>query len=168
MQNELKKQRGNKYWFKLSNHLIDFELSLFSPHCIVVFICLLRHMDWSKHTCYPSQNTIAEKTGINKRTVIRAINKLEDLGYISVEKRNGSKWMNNIYHIKKGLPECQQVTKKLEHGDNEYTNQVTQSHLNKNHYKNNNITRDSNILKSGKMLEFYENKKDLINKMKLN
>ncbi len=39
--------------------------------------------------CFPSQNTVAKLLGISRRTVIRKIKLLGDLGLIEVEKRNG-------------------------------------------------------------------------------
>lgn len=82
------------------NSIFDEGLT---PYDITVYCFLARSSDKSR-MCFPSRETIAKKCGIKSlRTVDKALNALEELGYIEKTYRykvNGSN-DSNIYTISK-------------------------------------------------------------------
>lgn len=49
-------------------------------------------------TCYPCVNTIAEQCGVSRRTIQRATKKLQERGFITIEKRfNMGRQTSNLY-----------------------------------------------------------------------
>lgn len=66
-----------------------------------VYFVLCRHADKNQE-CFPSMESIAEKLGIGKRTVVRAINTLVDwniIGRGDRKRHKNGKWMHNTYHL---------------------------------------------------------------------
>lgn len=62
-----------------------------------VYLYLLTKYNTEKKCAYPSLETISEKINMSLSTVKRAIKKLEELEYVSVEKRKGLSGNFNIY-----------------------------------------------------------------------
>lgn len=62
-----------------------------------VYLYLLTKYNTDKKCAYPSLETISEKINMSLSTVKRAIKKLENLEYVSVEKRKGLSGNFNIY-----------------------------------------------------------------------
>lgn len=73
-----------------NNMTINDELT---PKDLLVYVTIKKYMNKISKSCYPSIATIVEKSGVSKPTVIKAINKLKELNYISVEKMG----RNNLY-----------------------------------------------------------------------
>ncbi len=71
----------------------------------MVYAYLLLIEDRRTHTCHPSYNAIATKTGMSKNTALKGIGILLEMGLISVEAssyfdKHGMKWKgNNLYTI---------------------------------------------------------------------
>ena len=71
----------------------------------MVYAYLLLIEDRQAHTCHPSYNTIAVKTGLSKNTAIKSISILLDKGLIAAEHSqyfdaHGMKWNgNNLYTV---------------------------------------------------------------------
>ena len=68
-----------------------------------VYLYLLTKYNTEKKCAYPSLETISEKINMSLSTVKRAIKKLEELEYVTVEKRKGLSGNFNIYKDMKHL-----------------------------------------------------------------
>jgi hypothetical protein len=66
----------------------------------------LERADFTGTGCRHSQETIAMALGYNRRTIIRATQALAADGHITIskERRPGSKWLCNVYHVKHWNP----------------------------------------------------------------
>lgn len=63
------------------------------PKDLLVYVCIKSFMNKETKECFPSLETIVDLSGISKPTVRKSIDKLKELGYISV-RREGRK---NVY-----------------------------------------------------------------------
>ncbi|MCG7426028.1 helix-turn-helix domain-containing protein [Helcobacillus sp. ACRRO] len=79
-----------------------------------VLLALVDHADAETGVCWPSQERLADFTGYDRRTVIRALRSLTELGYISRRprhdrKRPGMKAPNEytlqVGHLHKEIPD---------------------------------------------------------------
>ena len=64
------------------------------PRDLLVYVAIKRYMNGETKQAYPSTNLIAKVTGYSRPTVDKSIRKLEETGYINVEKRPR---MSSIY-----------------------------------------------------------------------
>lgn len=86
---------GNKQHVQLPNNMtIHEELT---PKDLLVYVTIKKYMNKETLSCYPSIATIVEKSGVSKPTVLKSINKLQDLGYIKISKQGRS----NLYTFSK-------------------------------------------------------------------
>ena len=69
----------NKDYLYFMNRIQEADVS---PSAVLVYRTLLDYANRSTWSCFPSINTIAKKTKLNRRTVIRQINILEREGLI--------------------------------------------------------------------------------------
>lgn len=105
----------SKKFFTLPNEIFLLNLP---PSAFVVYAYLLLIENRQTHTCHPSYNTIAVKTGISKNTAINSISVLLDKKLIAMEHsryydQRGMKWKgNNLYTL---LP-ISQILKEYEDG----------------------------------------------------
>jgi hypothetical protein len=83
---------------RVPNWLIDdSDLTL---HELAVYLVLLRFRDPSTGKCFPGMSTIADRARISRKTVERAIPKLETRGMIRVERRSSLQENKpNIYTV---------------------------------------------------------------------
>lgn len=85
---------------KISNNIIDdFNLDHYD---IMVFLALCKHMDNKTKQCWPSRKTLAKYARVCDSTLTRCLNHLEELGYITVERRlveNTNSKASNLYTI---------------------------------------------------------------------
>lgn len=83
---------------RLPNWLIDdADLGL---HELAVYIVLLRFRDSKTGKCFPGMTTIADRARMSRRTVIRAIEKLEERKMIRVTRRSSLKVNQaNVYEV---------------------------------------------------------------------
>ena len=68
----------------------------------IVLLMLANRSSHDDGSCYPSLNRVAEECGLDRRTVIRVIKKLEDKGLLKVvrsKKTNGENHSNKYYLI---------------------------------------------------------------------
>lgn len=86
-----------------------------------VYLYLLTKYNTEKKCAYPSLETISEKINMSLSTVKRAIKKLEELEYVTVEKRKGLSGNFNIYKDMKHL--IDNITKNKEVNTEENVNQ---------------------------------------------
>ncbi len=93
---------NNKNFFTLS---VEIFLLKLPSSAFMVYAYLLLIEDRRTHTCHPSYNTIADKTGMTRNTVIKSVGVLLDKHLIAVERTSylddrGLKWNgNNLYTI---------------------------------------------------------------------
>jgi DNA-binding MarR family transcriptional regulator len=75
---------------------------------LAVYLALARHADDTTHDCYPSIQTLADMSGINRDTASTAIRSLERAGLIGIEprvNRNGkTSHLYTILDVGKPLP----------------------------------------------------------------
>jgi hypothetical protein len=64
-----------------------------SPSTFEVAFAIVQHVNWKKGVAYVSDATIAEKTGICTRDVLRARKRLRDAGWLTWDRTGGA----NIY-----------------------------------------------------------------------
>lgn len=72
---------------------------------IAVYVVLCGYASNQDNSCFPSYRILAERAGCSRRTAIRTISRLEELGYI--EKRNQpgpAGFKSNLYIIKDTIP----------------------------------------------------------------
>ena len=83
---------------KIPNWLIDD--SDFTLYELAVYVVLLRFRDPKTGTCFPGMTTIADRARISRKSVERAIPKLEARGMIRVQRRSTLKENKpNIYTV---------------------------------------------------------------------
>ena len=69
----------------------------------LVLIYLVRNFNVNYGYSFPTREQIQEATGIGNNALNRALNSLEEKGYITRSKREGKAGRNNIYYINKYL-----------------------------------------------------------------
>lgn len=94
IRDSIKKDDGE--FFQLKNN-IAFDNKL-SPRAARVLLVLMAHSS-KESECYPSIKTIMDKTGLSKDTVRKAIQDLEERGYIEIDPRVGKGGKYNYYFI---------------------------------------------------------------------
>lgn len=83
-----------------------------NPTDKLVLVALADHSD-DKGTCWPGMESIAEKTGLTRRTVINSISRLEETGIVKKQQRtaNGFK-ISNVYTLSIGRVTYEKIEKK--------------------------------------------------------
>lgn len=71
----------------------------------LVLSTLVNHLNLAKNEAFPSQSRLAEMCGLCRATVNRSIQKLKELGYISIKKidRINGIGLRNLYALKSSL-----------------------------------------------------------------
>ncbi|PEN96238.1 hypothetical protein CN553_14795 [Bacillus cereus] len=94
----LKDERIRSF-FILDNEIVDDER--LSHKEMAVYITLCRHVNQETGVCFPSLSTIGKKVGMSKNTVIKSLNILIEVGYVTKEKRASKEQgnMSNRYRI---------------------------------------------------------------------
>lgn len=93
-------------WFHIFKAMIDSgDLAKMGGTVFSVYCVVKSYTNWATGKAFPSLDLIAEKSGVNRRTVIRALGSLEKLGYIAKEQQQGK---GNKYKLR------EQVTIKQE------------------------------------------------------
>ena len=90
-----------KEYVRLTVQFVDRIMQKLGPTQTAVVIALLRHLN-ADLQCWPSEERIAELTGMSRVNVSRTITKLKDAGYISVEliKSETGVWHNRYTIVK--------------------------------------------------------------------
>lgn len=83
----IKDKRGGR--FIVDDVVLNGYGKALGPYGIAVYITLCRHANMQNQKCWPSQKTIADKTGMSVRQVKNMIDKCEKLGLISREIADG-------------------------------------------------------------------------------
>lgn len=84
-------------WFHLFRSMIDSgDAKAMGAGAFLVYCVIKAHTDFSTGRAFPSVATIMEKSGQSKRSVLRALGGLTDLGYLTVEKMG----RHNVYRLR--------------------------------------------------------------------
>lgn len=124
-------KNGNWYW--IDRRILRLYGQRLKTSGIAAYNALASYTNSKNQACFPTQKTIAELIGMSKRTVIRRIRQLKELGLIGVEKKGN----RSVYHLLRP-----KVTKETQGGDKKDTQEVTLGNTNKNYLtriNNNNI-----------------------------
>ena len=71
----------------------------------IIYITLLSYCYGEKNICYPTQNELEEALHMCRRTVVRGIKELKEIGVIKVKKEHhGSGYCNNVYTVMRNPP----------------------------------------------------------------
>lgn len=75
-------------WFHIFRAMIESgDAGKMGGTCFLVYAVVKAHTNWSTGRSFPSIETIVKKANVSKETVIRSLKTLEDMGYITREKR---------------------------------------------------------------------------------
>lgn len=66
-----------------------------------VYACIKRYMNGKTHQSFPSMSTLTKDSGLTKPTLIKAVERLEKAGYISVKREFGKSSVYTFNEIKK-------------------------------------------------------------------
>lgn len=87
-------------FFQLENELVDDgHLVQLKGSPFAVYVMLCRYTNNSTSIVFPSYTTIQRLTGLDRKTAMKAISTLEDLGYIIKVKKGGKDAGSNHYEI---------------------------------------------------------------------
>ena len=81
----------NSNYFKQTNNIFNLKLK---PNQFTILSYLIRMANEAEN-CYPSMNNISEMCCVSKSTVVKTIEELEQIGYITVNIDN----TYNVYTI---------------------------------------------------------------------
>ena len=88
----------HKNFFMVPNRIFDLELKL---RDFAVYCCLLRHSNSKDGSCFPSRRVIAKESGMDRKTVDSAIEKLSSLGLVrkvQLHREDGTR-TSNLYYV---------------------------------------------------------------------
>lgn len=84
-------------WFHIFRAMIENgDLAKMRPNAFAVYCVIKAHTNFSTGRSFPSLELIAEKTGISLAQVKREMKTLEDMDYVTKEKRGRS----NLYQLR--------------------------------------------------------------------
>lgn len=76
--------KADASWFHVFRAMMDSgDVAAMGPHAFTVYCIIKGHANFSTGNAWPGLETIAEKSGISERQIIRELKMLEDLGYVS-------------------------------------------------------------------------------------
>jgi hypothetical protein len=152
--NELNKNRKQKGWFKIGNIFIDEHAKNIGYTAAIVYLCIKRYMNNQTRSAFPSEELIAKNLCMDRRTVIRAVKKLEGQKFIVIEKKiHKGRWAHNTYrltHSKEWLIQpCDKnaddhMTNNFYPSDKKGKIHVDKSHTNNTHNNNTKISANDN------------------------
>ncbi len=88
-------------WFWMEDAVIDTYGRALGAIGVAIYAYLARRSD-PRGVSFPSYGTIARDLNLGRRTVIKYIHKLEELGLIVVHRRNGQGRASNVYQLVSG------------------------------------------------------------------
>lgn len=77
--------RADAYFAIIPEWVLDAGVS---PSAVVVYLTLARYANRQTRSCYPSKETLSEKSGLSANTVSRCLSELRDIGAITSRRRN--------------------------------------------------------------------------------
>lgn len=92
---------ANPTWFHVFKAMIDSgDAAAMGGTVFLVYCVVKRHCAFGNGLAFPSIELIAEKSGVGTRQVIRSLEKLEELGYVTKHKE----WRSNKYTLREKIP----------------------------------------------------------------
>ena len=89
-------------WFHIFRAMIESgDAGAMGGTVFLIYAVVKSYTNWSTGRAFPSLDLIAEKSGVDRRTVIRALAKLEKAGYIAKEQKLGKA---NRYRLRERVP----------------------------------------------------------------
>lgn len=87
-------------WFHVFKAMVDNgDIANLGPYAVTVYLVIKSYTNFSTGRAFPSVETIAEKSGISAPQVKRCLVILEDMGYITREKKG----RNNVYTLREKI-----------------------------------------------------------------
>lgn len=84
-------------WFHLFRCMIESgDAREMGPSPFMVYCVIKSHTNFSTGRAFPSIQTIVDKSGLSKSSVLRALKVLGEFGYLTVEKKG----RNNVYRLR--------------------------------------------------------------------
>lgn len=77
--------RADAYFAIIPEWVLDAGVS---PSAVVVYLTLARYANRQTRSCYPSKETLSEKSRLSANTVSRCLTELRDVGAITSKRRN--------------------------------------------------------------------------------
>lgn len=101
LETQRKKQEEKEQFAMLPFDFIDFHQGYLSAKTLVIYIIILRHMNYRNRTYCVSYEKLSEKSATSKETTRKAIKELESRNLIKKERRNNSSnpFLQNKYKI---------------------------------------------------------------------
>ena len=85
------------HWFHVFRSLFESgDAREMGGSCFLVYACIKARINYNTGRTFPSIETIAHDCGFNRKTVMKYLNKLEDMGYL---QRIGTRQRSNTYKI---------------------------------------------------------------------
>jgi len=127
--NEIRRlKNGNWYW--IDRRILNLYGQKLKTSGLAVYNALAFFVNSKSQACFPTQKTIADLVGLSRRTVIRKIKQLKEIGLIRIEKEKGRCFYRLLRH---------KVTNETQRCDKRDTSDVTSGNTN-----NNKLTRNIN------------------------
>ena len=80
--------KAETHWFHIFKEMVDSgELAKMQGSTVKVYLVIKAHTNFSTGRAFPAHETIAEKSGTSIAGVKRSIQELEEMGYITKEKK---------------------------------------------------------------------------------
>lgn len=87
-------------WFHIFRTMIaNGDVARMGPHAFTVYAVIKAHTNFSTGRAFPSIELIAEKSGISVAQIKRELKTLEEMGYVTKEKKGRS----NIYQLREKI-----------------------------------------------------------------
>lgn len=84
-------------WFHVFKDMIDSgDVAKMGAHAVTAYLVIKSYTNFSTGRAFPALETIAEKSGMSERQVMRELKTLEEHGYISKEKSG----RHNLYTLR--------------------------------------------------------------------
>lgn len=84
-------------WFHVFKDMIDSgDVAKMGAHAVTAYLVIKSYTNFSTGRAFPALETIAEKSGMSERQVMRELKTLEENGYISKEKKG----RHNLYTLR--------------------------------------------------------------------
>jgi biotin operon repressor len=87
------------YYIKKSRRLWDDWAQVLSPAAWKVLDSLLLFADRATSGCYPTEDRIARDCGLSRRTVVTAIQELEEWGWLEIYRGGSRGGKKNFYRL---------------------------------------------------------------------
>ena len=89
-------------FFLIHSDIFDKWGKRLGPNGIAVYLCLIRHSGNYDDKCLPFIKTIADECGISRKTVMRTLKRISELGLIEIQPRKSEHGgdTSNLYIIK--------------------------------------------------------------------